>query len=83
MSSCRAKLAPKALTTNGTEEMRAIPTPEVPPGQEDGFTRIEETAVAAMPRLALGKCRVLEIALHGAPTEPDLVRHGHAQSSTV
>lgn len=27
-----------------------------------------------MSRLALGKRRVLEIALYGAPTEPDLVR---------
>jgi hypothetical protein len=40
--------------------MRAIPTPAVPPGQEDGFVRIEEASVAAMPRLALGKRRALE-----------------------
>ncbi len=53
--------------------MRAIPTPTIPPGQESGFVRIEETAVAAMPRLALGKRRALEVALHGAPTEPDLI----------
>src|SRR2546426_7700499 len=55
--------------------MRAVPTPAVPTGQEDGFVRIEDTAVAAMSRLALGKRRALEIPLHGAPTEPDLVRH--------
>ena len=54
----------------------AIPTPAVPPGQEGGFVRIEEAAVAAMPRLALGKRRALEVALHGAPTEPDLLRDG-------
>ena len=29
-----------------------------------------------MPRLALGERRALEIALHGAPTEPDLLRDG-------
>ena len=28
-----------------------------------------------MPRLALGERRALEVALHGAPTEPDLVRN--------
>jgi hypothetical protein len=67
-----AILAPKALAADRPEEMRAIPTPAIPPGQEGRFVRIEETAVAAMPRLALGKRRAPEIPLHGAPTEPDL-----------
>ena len=71
-----AILASKALTTNCTKEMRAIPTPAVPTGQEDSFIRIEKTAVAAMPRLALGKRRALEIALHGAPTDAHLLRDG-------
>jgi hypothetical protein len=71
----KAILAPQPLATDHTKEMRAIPTPAVPPGQEDGLVRIEATAVAAMPRLALRKRRALEIALHGAPAEPDLVRH--------
>jgi hypothetical protein len=69
-------LAPKTLATDGPEEMRAIPTPIVPPGQEGRFVRIEEAAVAAMPRLALGKCRALKIPLDGAPTEPHLLGDG-------
>jgi hypothetical protein len=69
-------LAPKALATDGPEEMRAITTPAVPPGQEGGFVRIKEAAVAAMPRRALGKRRALEVALHGVPTEANLRRHG-------
>ena len=56
--------------------MPAIPTSAIPPSQEGGFVRIEDAAVAAMPRLALGERRALEVALHGAPTEPDLVRNG-------
>src|SRR5262249_50770883 len=66
----------KALATDGPEEMGAIATPAVPPGEEGGFVGIQNTAVAAMPRLALRKRRALEVPLHGAPTEPDLVRDG-------
>jgi hypothetical protein len=68
-------LTPKTLAADGSEEMRAIPTPAVPPGQEGGFVRIEQAAVAAIPRLVLGERWALEVALHGAPTEPDLVRN--------
>jgi hypothetical protein len=68
-------VAVKALSADCTEELRTIPTPAVPTGQEDGFVRIEDAPVAVMPRLALEKCRGLEIPLNNAPTEPDLVRH--------
>jgi hypothetical protein len=71
-----AILTLKTLATDRPEEMRAVPTPVIPTSQEHGFIRIEETAVTAMPRLALGKCRGLEIALHGAPTETHLLRDG-------
>jgi hypothetical protein len=71
-----AILASKAVAADGPEEMRTIPTPAIPTSQGGGFVRIEEAAVAAMQRLALGKRRVLEIALHGAPTEPDPMRNG-------
>ncbi len=69
-------LALKTLAADRPEEMPAIATAVVPPGQEGRFVRIEETAAAAMSRLALGECRILEVALHGAATEPDLVRNG-------
>jgi hypothetical protein len=53
-------LAPKALATDHTEEMRAIATPTIPPGQEGHFVGIKEATVAAMSRLALRKRRALE-----------------------
>jgi len=67
-------LASKTLATDGPEEMPAIATAVVPPGQQGRFVGIEEAAAAAMSRLALRECRTLEISLHGAATEPDLVR---------
>jgi hypothetical protein len=50
----------------------AVATATVPPGQKSGFVRIEEAAVTAVPRLAFGKGWALEVALHGAATEPHL-----------
>ena len=44
----------------GVNGVGAIATAATPPGEEGRFVWIEETAVAAMPRLALGKRRVLE-----------------------
>jgi hypothetical protein len=70
-----AILAPTALAADGPEEGPAVATAVVPPGQEGRFVGLEEAAVAAMPWLALGKCRALKIPLHGAPAEPDLVRN--------
>jgi hypothetical protein len=67
-----AVLALKPLAADRPEEMGAIPTPAVPPGQESRFVRIEEAAVAGMHRLALGTRRALEVPLHRAPTEADL-----------
>jgi hypothetical protein len=55
-----AILTLKALAADGSEERRAIATAAMPSGQEGGFVRIEEPAVAAMPRLALGKWRALK-----------------------
>ena len=65
-------LALKALATDHAEEMRAIATPTIPPGQEGGVVRSEHAVVAAMPRLALRKRRALEVARHGGPTEAHL-----------
>jgi hypothetical protein len=48
-------LAPKTMAADRPEEMRAMATAIVPPCQESRFVRIEETAVTAMPRLALGR----------------------------
>jgi hypothetical protein len=75
MEGHHATLAMKALSADRTEEMRPIPTPAVPTGQEDSLLRIEDAPVAVMPRLALGKCRGLEISLDNTQSEPDLVRH--------
>jgi hypothetical protein len=69
-------LTPKALAADHAEEMRAMATPAIPPSQEGGFVGSKEAAVAAMPRLALGKHGALEIPLDGAPTEPHLRRNG-------
>jgi hypothetical protein len=71
-----ARLAPNALATDGPEARRAIPTATIPPGQEGRLVRIEEAAVAAMPGLALGKRRALQIPRHGAPTEAHRRRDG-------
>jgi hypothetical protein len=48
-------------------------TPTIPAGQEGGLIRVQEAAVTALPRWARGKRRALEVARHGAPTEPDLI----------
>jgi hypothetical protein len=45
----------------------------MPPSQAGGFVRIEQTAGAALARLALGKRRALGVPLHGAPTAADPV----------
>jgi hypothetical protein len=67
-------LAPKPLAADRPEQTPAIATAVVPPGQEGRFVWVEETAATAMSRLALGERRALEVAPHGAATEPDLVR---------
>ena len=71
-----ALLTPKALAADGPEAMPAMATAVVPPGQEGGFVGIAEAMAAAMPWLAFRKCRALEVALHGAPTEAHLLRDG-------
>jgi hypothetical protein len=71
-----AILALKALAADRPEEVPAVPTAIVPPGQEGGFVRIEEAAAAAIPRWALGERGALEIPLHGAATAPDLLGNG-------
>jgi hypothetical protein len=69
-------VAPKALATDGPEEMRAIPTAAVPPGQEGRLVRVEEAVVAARARWALGERRALEVPPHGTPTEACGLRDG-------
>jgi hypothetical protein len=66
----------KALAFNRAKEVRAVPTPMVPAVQEHGFIGIKEAPITVMPGLPLGKRWVLEIALHGAPTEAHLLRDG-------
>src|SRR5262249_61268662 len=58
-------LAPKPLVADRPEEMPAIPTAVVPPGQEGRFVGIEEAAATVMPRLPLRERRALQIPLYG------------------
>jgi hypothetical protein len=69
-------LTPKPLAADRAEQVRPVPTLVVPAGQENGFIGIKETPITIMPGLPFGKRRALEIALHGAPTDANLLRDG-------
>jgi hypothetical protein len=61
----------KALAFDRAKEVRAVPTPVVPGGQESGFIGIKAAPIAIRSRLPLGKRGALEVPLHRAPTDTD------------
>jgi hypothetical protein len=66
----------KALVLHHTKQMRAIPTPLMPTGQEEGFIGIQDTPSTIMPGRPFRKRRVVEIPLYRAATAAYLLRDG-------
>jgi hypothetical protein len=56
--------------------VRAVPSPVVPAGQENGFIRTKDAPITITPWLPFGKRRALEIPLHGTSAAANLMRDG-------